>query len=281
MDHGHRGHVVVGLAVLLWALIPSITTAGDAATPSNPQGDLVAAVIAAPGVTPMIETKAVAIVESRSVNPQYITDLQWRVVATAMGHTATIVEQTALDALANLDAEDILIVSSGVIDLPANRVQTIADFAMSGRPVYLQGEYGCDFPVNVAFGVIVGNLGGTYSPSGSVSGALEPMTVLGELATNPNSVPTFDGFYFGCAGSGDSSLLPFLQYNGQDFGFIFTPPVPAYGPIIYTTDQDWVREADFRPTSIALMQNILTYLGAHGSVAVESLTWSDVKSLYR
>lgn len=281
MNHGYRTPVAALAAALLIALAPMFAVAADVATPANPLANPINAVNTARGTALATEVMAVAIIESQSENVGHDMDAEWQAVATGMGHTVTMLTQSALDALANLDGQDILIVSSGVIDLPANRVQTIADFTMSGRAVYLQGEFICTYSANLAFGTIVGDLGGSYSPAGTTSGLLEPMLVLGELATEPNSVPSFDGFWYGCAGTGDATLEPFLQYLDQSFGFIFTPPTPAYGPIIYTTDQDWIREADFRLTSVDLMENILTYLGAHSSVAVESTTWSDVRSLYR
>ena len=110
---------------------------------------------------------------------------------------------------------------------------------------------------------------------------LEPMTVLGTLGTTPNAVPTFDGFWYGCAGTGDATLAPFLEFNGQYFGFVFTPPNGGHGHVVYDTDQDWVREADTRPTSVDLMENILAFLADPGGVAVEGARWGDVKAMYR
>ncbi len=101
---------------------------------------------------------------------------------------------------------------------------------------------------------------------------LEPMTVLGTLGTTPNAVPTFNGFWYGCAGTGDTTLIPFLEYNGQYFGFVFTPPNPSYGHVVYDTDQDWVRGADVLPTSVDLMEAFLAFLADPGGVAVEGVT---------
>jgi hypothetical protein len=42
-----------------------------------------------------------------------------------------------------------------------------------------------------------------------------------------------------------------------------------------------VRSADTLPTTVDLMENILTFLADPGSVAVESARWGDVKAMYR
>jgi hypothetical protein len=102
---------------------------------------------------------AITIIESQSANADHRMDLRWQERATAMGHTATIVNQEALDDIGNLAGTDILIVASGVIDLPPGRVQTILQFVESHGPAYLQGEYHPSYTSNLAFQEIVNTLG--------------------------------------------------------------------------------------------------------------------------
>ncbi len=131
--------------------------------------------------------------------------------------------------------------SSGVTDLPASRVATILAFVMGGGQVYLQGVYLCDDTANLGFGSVFASLGGAYAPTSTVSGMLEPMNVRGALGTTLNAVPTVTGYWYGCAGTSDATFTPFLEIDGQDFGFVVTPPNGAYGHIVYDTDQASVR----------------------------------------
>jgi hypothetical protein len=255
-----------------------IAGADDAATPPSsveaPQGP--------ERWTPLtIDALNVTIIESQSYLPGHDMDVEWYTVATGMGNTATIAPQSTLDNLSNLAGTDILIVSSGVIDLIPARVQTIIAFLQSSHPVYLQGEYLCNYSTNLAFESIVSTLGGTFTGGGTSSGMLEPMNVTTTLSSIPNSVPTITGFWYGCHGTGDGTITPFLEYSGEHFGFIFIPPQANDGRVIFTTDQDWCREANFRPQSGALMENILAYLGSTSPTPVHGITWGAVKTLYR
>ena len=225
--------------------------------------------------------RTISIIESQSVEPHHNCDDRWQAVATSMDHTATIVGQNALNSIANFDGVHILIVSSGIAELPAWRVQIITEFVQSGRPVYLQGEYNCEYsPGNLAFSSIVTTLGGSFTREGVVSGDLQPMTVLGSLATQPNSVPTLPYFWWGCAGTGDATIESFLEYGGQSFGWIFTPPVDT-GRVVHTTDEDWISMANSDPAAIDLMENILAYLDNNVNTPVEQSSWGALKALYR
>ena len=268
------------LAIIMLALA-AVATANDHASPVTPGETPAPAVASADGGSLALTLRNVTIIESQSENVGHDMDAEWLTVATALGHTAAIAGQSTLDDVANLAGTDILIVSSGVINLPAARVATILAFLMNGGQVYLQGEYLCDYTANLGFGSLVASLGGAFTPTGTVRGMLEPMAVLGPLGTTPNAVPTIVGFWYGCAGTGDATLTPFLEFDGQDFGFVFTPPNGVHGHIVYDTDQDWVREADTRPTSVDLMENILAFLADPGTVAVEGARWGDVKAMYR
>ncbi len=225
--------------------------------------------------------RTISIIESQSVYPHHSTDVRWQTVATSMGHTATIVEQSALDSIANFDGVHILIVSSGIAALSDWRTQVITAFVQSGRPVYLQGEYNCEYsPGNIAFSDIVTALGGTFTRTGIVGEDLQPMSVLGSLATQPNAVPALPYFWYGCAGSGDATIESFLEYGGQSFGWVFTPLADT-GRVLHTTDEDWISMAAGYPAAIDMMENILTYLDSNVNTPVEQSSWGALKALYR
>lgn len=198
--------------------------------------------------------QAVTIIESASGG--HTMDTVWAGVATGMGHTPVIVPQTTLDTTGFFATTDILIVSSGVLALPGNRVSTIQQFIEQGGPVFLQSEYVCSWDTDVAFATLVANLGGSHTWIDTVPGVLAPMNVLGIFATTPNNVPSIGYFWYGCRGTGGAAITPFLEYGGDYFGFAFKSANPAHGVLITTTDQDWVQES----TSPELMENILTAL---------------------
>jgi len=223
----------------------------------------------------------ITIIESQSSLSGHDMDVEWEAIALGMGHSATIVPQNTLDDISNLSGTDILIVSSGVIDLPANSVQTIMLFLQEKGPVYLQGEFLCDLSSNLAFMEIVTTMGGSFASSGIETGNLVPMNVLGDLAMMPNSVPTLPFFWYGCAGSGDATIEPFLEFEGNYFGFIFTSPMSGDGKLIYTTDQDWVKDCNLYPESTALVGNILQSLAAYVPVANDAVSFGEIKALYR
>ncbi len=101
----------------------------------------------------------ILIVESQSYSTAQNQDTQWQIAATNMGHSATIVPQTTLDNTGFIATTDLLIVSSGVITLPANRVASIQAMMEAGKPVYLQCEYPMTVTTTQAFEDIVNNLG--------------------------------------------------------------------------------------------------------------------------
>ncbi len=180
----------------------------------------------------------------------------WSGVVTSMGHTPSISPQTTLDNNAFFASTDILIVSSGVINLSPVRISTILAFLQTGKPVYIQTEYQSTYNSNQAFASIIGSLGGTFNWTGTVAGTLAPMIVLGTFATTINSVPSLSYFWYGDAGIGDCNTIPFLQFSNQYFGWQYVPSNAAWGNIISTCDQDWVNQS----TSLPLMQNIITHL---------------------
>jgi hypothetical protein len=205
----------------------------------------------------LLNQLSITIIESQSKYWGHVQDTVWLSVVNSMGHTGTIVPQTTLDDATFFPTTDILIVSHGVISIPSNRRNIIEQYIQQGGPVYIQGEYLCGYEPNQVFQSIVNSLGGSFSWGETVSGDLVPMNVLGALSNTPNSVPTLSYFWWGCEGSGDTTIENYLEYGGQYFGFIFTPPNPNYGPVITSSDQDWARAAS---ENRLLMENIITYL---------------------
>ena len=203
----------------------------------------------------------VGIIESQSYNPGHVMDNVWFHLADSMGYNTSILPQSALTNINSLQDLDILIVSSGVINIYEEAKNSIITFIMQGKSVYLQGEYLCNYTTNLIFADIVDSLGGSFFTTGTLSGDLIPMRVFGILSTTPNLVNTLNYFWYGCEGEADSvTVLPFLEYSGSYFGFIFTPPHSGYGRLITTSDQDWIRDYIRTKTALPLMANILNYL---------------------
>ena len=195
----------------------------------------------------------VKIIESRDESHSHILDSVWHHVATAMGYSCSIVPRSFLDDTSNIENTDILIISAGCVYITGSRIETIKKFVTHGRNVYLQTEYSSTMSSNYAFQYIVNQLGGSFAWTMTVSGDLQPMNILGSLSYIPNFVPSINFFWYGCAGLGNSTIENYMEYQGNYFGFIFTPPNTAYGEMITSSDQDWVQ----RGTCKQLMQNIL------------------------
>jgi len=198
----------------------------------------------------------ITIIESQSYG--HTMDQKWLTLANSLGDTAAIYPQTTLDNNTFFATTDVLIVSSGVIPLPANRVATILQYLQQGGKVYLQSEYLMTFDTDIAFAYLVNTLGGSFSWLADVSGTLAPMVILGSMATTNTTVTPLTYFWYGVAGQGCSNVEPFLEYQGQYFGFIFCPPSASVGKLITTTDQDWLQSGGTNEAN--LMANILTNL---------------------
>lgn len=204
----------------------------------------------------MLATVDVAIVESRSINSGHVMDAVWASTAKNLELSSAIYNQTILDSLDLLPSSSVLIVSSGTGDLSDMHRNAILSFVRRGGNVYLQAEYKPSFTTNIAFGSLVDSMGGQFVYDSTVAGQLVPMYVGGVLQSNYNQVDSLDYFWYGCKGSGDSTIEPFLTYHGFNFGYIFTAKNSQYGKMITTSDQDWV----IKRTSDALLENILKYL---------------------
>ena len=210
----------------------------------------------------------IAIIESQSFHPMQVMDTKWYDIATAQGHTATVFSQTVLDDLNNLNGFDILILSNGLVNVPANRQTTMTQFVSLGGSAYIQAEYQITQPGNEVFANVINGLGGSFSWTGESNGNLIPMNVSGDLATmNGNNVSTVDHFWYGAYGSGDQYTIPFLEFQDEHYGFIYCSPDPAHGKLITTSDQDWIR-LDY---SLELAENIMAFLALDNSFSVPSI----------
>lgn len=205
----------------------------------------------------------ITIVESQSIHPLHKMDVNWKNISTELGQTATIVGQNFLDDYANLSNSDILIISSGLIDISANRKANILQFVQNGGHVYIQSEYLVDLPGNATFKYIADDLGSTFNWEDEVVGNLAPMQIFGDLSTGLEDNTEITYYWYGTSGSGDADFTPFLKYNNKNWGFIYCPPSVTYGTVITTSDQDWVRTSN----NNGLMINILSTLLASTSLS--------------
>jgi hypothetical protein len=206
-----------------------------------------------------IKSMIITIIESQSINSSHNMDINWYNIATAMGHMAVILPQTTLDDTDFFANTDLLMVSSGIIDIPQSRRAIIQQFLETGKPVYLQSEYLSSYQANQTFQELVNNLGGSFTWGSTFSNNLSPMNLSGAISNTPNNVPALTYFWWGCSGSGDTTIESNMEYEGSYFGFIFTPPNGNYGILMTNSDQDWAREA---PERDQLMENILTYFSS-------------------
>ena len=203
-----------------------------------------------------VQMANVTIIESQSFNGGHAMDNVWFNLLTGMGHMPTISPQSTLDNTAFFGSTDLLIISSGVIALPAGRIATIQQFMQTGKPVYIQGEYLPSYTSNIAFSTIVNNTGGTFAVGTTVTGQLNPTSILNTYATTPNNVANITYHWYGCRGSGCNNIEYFMNYAGNNIGFVYCPISSAFGDVISSTDQDWVNTS----TSLPLMQNIIFHL---------------------
>lgn len=200
----------------------------------------------------------VKIVESQSYNVGHVMDTVWLNLMTSLGHTATIEPQSLLSNNSFFASTDVLIISSGVITLPANYVTTIEQFLQAGKPVYLQAEYLTSYTSTQAFATLVNSLGGTFVWGNTMSGDLQPTFPQASFATTPNTVPSINYFWYGVEAPTTPTVSSVLTYQGNNLGFFFCPPVACTGKLITTTDQDWIRSAD--AADLQLMENIFHHL---------------------
>jgi hypothetical protein len=207
----------------------------------------------------------VTIIESLSGNPWAVQDTVWRSVAIGMGYNAAIVPQSTLDDTANLSTTDVLIIASGTISYTGtNHIQTIRQYVLSGRPVYIQSEYLGTFGGTIMFDSIMQTVGANFSWNGTIAGSLVPMNILGTFATTPNIVDTLNYFNYGYAGTG-TGVEKFLEYQGNYFGFCYSDPGCEKGTVITISDEDWA----WNNASPLLMGNILYRLAHSCTLSID------------
>ncbi len=182
----------------------------------------------------------IAIIESQSVNPMFNMDARWQIVATAMGHTATIHPQEYLDDPANIPNTDLLIIASATIAIPASRRTMIREFMKSGVPIYLQCEYDPTFDSNEVFESLIISTGTTFMWTDQRFTSLAPMQISGNLATAYNTVYSIDTFLYGCTAIGGFNLVGNMEFEGEEFGWFYDPPNDAFGFLASNTDRNWI-----------------------------------------
>jgi hypothetical protein len=203
---------------------------------------------------------AVTIVDSGS----YAMDDIWETKVRDLGHVPSVISQSALSSTGFHATTDVLIVSSGVDNIPAAAVSSIQTYVQGGGVAYVQSEYLTTFGGNIAFAQLVNGLGGSFAWSSSVSGDLQPMTVGTCIGETPTLLGTLSYHWYGCAGTiSGAGSAPFMTWSGQDIAFHFCSPVAGEGAIITTSDQDWVNQSGSDPEAQLLLENILTALAAH------------------
>jgi len=262
-----KSSMLMFLMALLFFLLPIISFAGtgpDIVLPilSDDGKDVNCASNSFAYLKTVAHGYLITIIESQSYDNLHTMDQVWLNIVTALGSTGTIMPQSTLDNTDFFSTTDILIISSGLMNIPANRKANVLAFIQQGGTVYIQAEYLKTFDPDVFFASIVNSLGGSFTWGNMAIGELTPMLVLGNLAGTPNEVTSLDNFWYGTAGAGDSTIENFLEYQSQYFGFIFTPPDPNYGIVVTSSDQDWVITSAEHPAAVLLMKNIIALLSS-------------------
>ncbi len=199
----------------------------------------------------------VLIIESQSQQSSHDMDFEWANVASSAGYAVLTGTQGDLASSAFHGTTDVLVVSSGVIALPAPAATSIADFLAQGGRVYLQGEYMADFSTNQLFASLVNANGGTFAWTVALPGNLDPVTVSAPL-DGPLPVAPLDYYWHGVTGTGTGISVAMQDVMGRSVGWTFE--YPGGGRLVHSTDQDWVRSASSE--DMALMENILTWLSS-------------------
>jgi len=197
----------------------------------------------------------VAIIESQSFHPNHKMDQNWKNATQRLGHGAEIFDKDVLSDPQALCDFDIIIISSGLTDLSTEQHNNLIQYIQSGIHAYLQAEYLMSTPGNMLFKQTIERLGGTFEWDQEKNGNISPMNVLANLGSTPNSNLQLNYFWYGVSGIGDQTIMPFLEHNNKNYGFVFTSPMPSYGKIMTITDQDWIR-VDANPM---MLENMLTY----------------------
>ncbi|MDF1839407.1 MAG: hypothetical protein P1V35_16185 [Planctomycetota bacterium] len=202
----------------------------------------------------------VLIIESQSFNAGHNMDTQWRDKAMAAGYTVTTGNQSRITNNGFFASTNVLVISSGVIDLPVAARLMVEDFLVQGGNVYLQAEYQASYDTNEFFSELVSQNGGAFAWTNTVSGDRGPVTASAPL-DGPTAVVPLVYFWYGATGTGTGVAPALTDSNGVDLGWTFV--FPSGGRLICNTDQDWVRGAT--GNDFLMMENMLAWLaGGNG-----------------
>jgi len=208
-------------------------------------------------LSPSVFAANILVTQSQTEDhPDLTMDAAWQDLANQNGHNAQIYPSFVLANPVWLDLADIVIVSSGIDDIPDMSYTNLRTFVEMGKSVYIQCESDPLLSTNERFAQLVAELGGAFTWGETTPGDLIPMNILGELAIADYEIETLDYFLDGCTGFGDDSIENQFEYGGEYYGFMFDPPDPMQGLVLTNTDQDWVNQWAYQE----LMSNYLALL---------------------
>ncbi|MDP4114870.1 MAG: T9SS type A sorting domain-containing protein [Bacteroidota bacterium] len=210
----------------------------------------------------------IGIINSRDINEGHCMDTVWAAAADSMGFPKQIISADSLMQASSLAGFDVIIVASGVMEMIPAHINSLLQFIRNGKSVYIQSEYTPTLSTNIAFKNLVDSLGGSFTWGNTISGDLNPVSILGTFATTPYNTNLINFFFYGVAGTGDTTIIPFLRKDNNNIGFLFTPPNRTCGEVITQTDQDWINQRK----NIPLMANILYSFQARAAFVPVELT---------
>jgi hypothetical protein len=198
----------------------------------------------------------VTIIESEQTGEFWeVQDSLWFNAAVALGYEASVVSQSTLDDDAFYESTDILVISSATTAWGSLnetiRYPIVLDYIKQGKAIYIQSEYLDDYPGNRLWEAMMDSINGAFQWTGTVSGLLSMVNVIGTIGSMPHSVSEVGYYQYGQSGVGDVEY--FIEYQGVYLGFYYQDTVNGYGRMITQSDQDWVWMKKNPP----LMENIL------------------------
>jgi Secretion system C-terminal sorting domain len=199
----------------------------------------------------------ILIIESQTGDhPDHTMAAAWQDIANSMNHYALVFPPHVLLSQVWLNMADIVIVSSGVEEIPQMSYANLLTFAQMGKSVYIQSEADAASSGNERFAQLVTDLGGQFTWGETTYGDLVPMNILGLLSHSNNLVESLDYFQDGCVGFGNDTIENQFEFEGNYYGFMFTPPNVDHGKVFTNSDLDWVNQWSYPE----LMQNYITLL---------------------
>ncbi|HEX03950.1 MAG TPA: hypothetical protein ENH10_02185, partial [Bacteroidetes bacterium] len=167
-------------------------------------------------------------------------DIAWATVATAMGHTPTIVPQSTLDTGAFIPGTDVLIISSAYISLTPVRMSFVFDCMYAGKGVYIQSESFATMPGNTHWQNLVNMYATAFNWTGTMAGIMRP-TVHNHIGAEFNAKPVLNQMFDGCFATWGPGVEGNLRWQNNELGYVFDPlNFPFAGMAITNSDQDWI-----------------------------------------